>query len=218
MTASNLTKLQGVNRILRAAREHPESSIGATPLNDTLVAEQMLDEVLLREQMTGQHVNTTEAAFDRRASDGKVILPSDTLQVKGWNQHVNRNFFHRELSGEIVLFDNDEQPATSNFSSTGADLETVYLRITHCLDFEDLPAPLQFSIVDQAAVEYQEAVLGDPQLGAKLEARAGRSRAIARAYDMRSRPNNQFDDGRSQGPRLGRFVPRGWPYNDLPRQ
>jgi len=208
-----MTLLQGVNRILRSAREHPVSSLGDATQNDSLLAEQILDDVLMREQMTGLHVNTAEAGFDRRDSDGKVILPSNTLQVRGWNQHASRNFFHRELDGEVVLFDADEQPATSNFSSTGADTETAYLRITWCMDFEDMPAPHQFSIVDQAAVEYQEAVLGDPQLGAKLEARAGRSRAIARAYDMRSRPSNQFEDGRSHGPRLGRAAPRAWPYN-----
>ena len=110
----NLTKLEAVNRILRAAREHPVSSLGSSTLNDTLLAEQILDEVLIREQMQGIHQNTTEASFDRRDSDGKVLLPTNTLQVKGWNQHVNRNFFHREVDGEMILFDADEQPATSN--------------------------------------------------------------------------------------------------------
>lgn len=214
----NLTKLEGVNRILRAAREHPVSSLSGTSENDTLMAEAILDEVLLREQMIGLHVNTVEASFDRDATTGKIVLPANTTAVAGYNQHVHRNFFFKEVSGDLILFDGDETPATSDFSANGADTETVYVRITQKMEFDDLPSQHQFSITDQAAVEYQMSVLGDPTLHEVLSARANRSRAIARAYDMRSRPNNQFEDGRSQGPRLGRWTPRGWPYNDMRRQ
>jgi hypothetical protein len=214
----NLTKLEGVNRILRAAREHPVSALGSSTENDSLLAEQLLDEILMREQQTGQHVNTTSASFDIDSGDNTIKLPSNTLAVQGWNQHACRNFFHKEVNGEVLLFDADQTPATSDFSANGADLDTAYVRLTQCLDFESLPSQHQFSVVDQAAVEYQEAVLGDPALGAKLEGRAGRSRAISRAYDMRMRPKNMFADSRSQGPRWGQAVTRSWPYNDLPQQ
>tara|TARA_R110001583_G_scaffold8524_8_gene40885 strand:+ start:1822 stop:2475 length:654 start_codon:yes stop_codon:yes gene_type:complete len=217
MPDMNLTKLEAVNRILRAAREHPVSSLTTGSTNDSLLAEQILDDVLTREQMTGLHVNQTEAAFTR-GSDNKILLPSNTLAVKGWNQHVFKNYYHKEVDGEVLLFDADNQPATSDFSSNGADEATAYLRITWRATFDELPSAYQFSIVDQAAVEYQESVLGDPGLGTKLEQRAGRSRAVARAYDMRARPNNQMDDGRSSGPRWGNYVQRSWPYNDLRRQ
>lgn len=210
MPTMNLTKLEGVNRILRGARERAVSSLGSTTLNDTLLAEQILDEVLMREQITGQHVNTTVASFTRDSDDNTVRLPSNTLQVQGWAQDIHKNYFHKEASGEVLLYDADETPATSDFSSSGADRETVYLRITQCMDFADLPAAHQFAIADQAAVEYQEAVLGDPKLGEKLEARAGRSRAIARAYDMRMRPKNQFNDGVSPLSPWGASTPRRW--------
>ena len=217
MPDHNLTKLEAVNRILRAAREHPVSSLGSTTQNDSLLAEQILDDVLTREQMTGLHVNQTEASFTRGA-DKKVLLPSNTLGVKGWNQHVMKNYYHKEVNGNVYLFDADHQPATSDFSSAGADEATAYVRITWRATFEELPAAYQFSIVDQSAVEYQEAVLGDNSLGAKLEQRAGRSRAIARSYDMRYRPKNQIEDGRSNVQRSGMAVQRSWPYNDLRRQ
>lgn len=217
MTAMNLTKLEGVNRILRGAREHPVSSLGASTINDTLLAEQILDEILIREQNPGQHVNTTNASFDVD-DDGLIVLPSNTLAVQGWNQHVQRNYFHKEVDGQVLLFDGDETPATSDFSSAGADTATVYVRITQGMAFEDMPSTHQFSIVDQAAVEYQESVLGDTALGQRLEARAGRSRAISRAFDMRMRRHNQFKSGREQAPRMGRGTPRSWPYNDLRSQ
>jgi hypothetical protein len=221
MTAMNLTKLEGVNRVLRAARERPVSALGTATENDSLMAEQILDEILMREQMTGQHVNTTEAQFTPDGTSGYVVLPTDTLAVAGSNQHVARNYYHRETDGGVYLYDSDGIPgtwgATRDFSSTGTDDDTVYCRITQCMTFEDLPVQHQFSIVDQAAVEYQQHVMGSNSVDNQLQARAARSRAIARAYDMRSRPNNQFDDGRSQGPRMGRFTPRGWPYNDQRR-
>jgi len=222
MTAMNLTKLEGVNRILRAARERPVSALGSSTENDSLMSEQILDEILLREQMTGLHVNTTEAQLIPDATTGYVVLPSDTLAVKGWNNHVERNFMHRETSGAVWLYDMDgisgNWGATRDFSSTGVDDDIVYVRLTQGVEFEDLPIQHQFSIVDQAAVEYQQHVMGSTQVDAQLQARAARSRAIARAYDMRMRPNNQFEDGRSAGPRMGRFTPRGWGDNNTIRR
>jgi hypothetical protein len=208
-----MTKLEAVNRILRAAREHPVSALGSSTENDTLMAEQILDEVLRREQMTGLHVNTAESSFTPDAATDRVELPVNTLQVKGWNQHADRNYFHREDAGATYLYDADE----SRF--TFPDDETVYVRITQALDFAELPLHHQFSIADQAAVEYQMATLGSTTLHQYLQGLAARSRAIARAYDMRSRPRNQFQDGRSVGPRSGSmWVPRSWPFNDLRKQ
>ncbi len=214
MSTTNMTKLEAVNRILRASREHPVTSLGGGE-TDSLMAEQILDEIVRREQMTGLHLNTTEASFTPDATTSYVILPSDVTQVCGWNQHAHRNFFHREVSGTTYLYDADEMPATRVFD----DDDTVYVRATHAIDFADLPLPHQFSCTDQAAQEYQMFVMGSASLNQHLQQVAGRSRAIARAYDMRSRPHNQFDDGLSQGPRFaGRYTPRSWPWNDLRRQ
>ena len=195
MPDMNLTKLEAVNRILRAAREHPVSSLTTGSTNDSLLAEQILDDVLTREQMTGLHVNQTEAAFTR-GSDNKILLPSNTLAVKGWNQHVFKNYYHKEVDGEVLLFDADNQPATSDFSSNGADEATVYLRITWRATFDELPSAYQFSIVDQAAVEYQESVLGDPGLGTKLEQPDRIIRWMTGAVTARAGATMSSDHGR----------------------
>ncbi len=219
MPNMNLTELEAVNRILRAARERPISALGSTTLNDALTAESVLNEVLQREQMLGQHVNTQEVEFTPDPGDGNVVLPSNTLTVHGSNQQANRNYYHKLVSGEVLLFDADKFPATADFGATGADTSPVFVQITQALDFEELPAPIQFSIVDQAAVEYQEAVLGDDALGSKLEARAGRSRAVARSYDMHSQPHNLFSQhARSTGPKIGQAVPRAWRETTVRRQ
>ena len=143
MTAMNLSKLEGVNRVLRAARERPVSALGESTENDSLMAERVLDEILLREQMTGLHVNMTEAQYTPDPTTGYVILPSDTLQVTGWNAMVQRSFFHKETDGTVYLYDSDGADGvwgvTRDFGPDGLDDAVVYVRITQCLDFDDLP-------------------------------------------------------------------------------
>ena len=210
MSLQNMTRIQAVNRILRAAREHPVSTLGSGGENDTLMAEQILDEVTLREQMTGLHINQTDAEFTPDSND-EVILPINTLEVRGSRWHRHRNYFFREVGGQLKLFDADKNPATPVF----ADDTKVYVRLSQSVDFESMPVVYQYSIVDQAAVEYAMAVLPSNAALQRLEAIAARSRAMARAADIRHRPSNMFEDSRSVGLRLGRDgVLRSWPYND----
>lgn len=208
----NFTKLEAVNRVLRGAHEHPVSSLGSGSESDSLMAEQILNEVLGREQMHGLHINTVNTSFIPDSGNSyRVVLPDNTLQVSGANQHQHRNFYFREVSGQLRLFDGDKTPATDSFE----DDEPVYIRITQQISFDDLPLAHQFAIADQAAVEYQMAVLGSSTMDRHLRELAAHSRAKARAFDMRNRPHNQFADGRAQGPRAGtRYVQRAWPYND----
>ena len=213
MSLSNLTRLEAVNRILRAAHEHPVSTLGLGGETDSLIAEQVLDEVNRRVQMHGLHCNTTETSFTPdTGNNNRVVLPINTASVRGWNEHAYRNYFFREVSGEFRLYDGDKDPATDQFD----DDNVVYVQITQVLDFEDLPFPIQFWIADEAAFEYAQAVLPSNSALGLLAQRAARSRAEGRQYNMRSTPHNQFFDGRAQGPRVGRaWTPRHWPYNDL---
>jgi hypothetical protein len=211
-----MTKLEAVNRILRAAREHPVSSIVSPTENDSIMAVTILDETSKEIQSNGLHVNQTQTSFTPDVgNDNKVVLPDNTLQVRGWNEHACREFFHRCVDGVQLLFDAKPQPlaaATTNFD----DDTTVYVRITQLLEFEELPQPIQFWIADQAAVEYQMYVMGSSMMDKHLRERALRSRIEGKKYDMRSRPVNLITHGRSMGPRSGiNFVQRSWPYNDM---
>jgi len=156
MSLSNLTRLEAVNRILRAAHEHPVSTLGLGGETDSLIAEQVLDEVNRRVQMHGLHCNTAETSFTPdTGNNNRVVLPINTASVRGWNEHAYRNYFFREVSGEFRLYDGDKDPATDQFD----DDNVVYVQITQVLDFEDLPFPIQFWIADEAAFEYAQAVL-----------------------------------------------------------
>ena len=212
MSQQNMNRLEAVNRILRAAREHPVSSLGSGNESDTLMAEQVLNEITQREQMVGVHENQTVASFVP-ASDGRVILPNNAIAVKGWNEDHHRNFFLREHNGQILLYDADKAPASPVFTD-----DKVWVRLVQSVIFDNLPLVLQFSIVDQAAVENAMAVLPSNSLLTRLEARAARSRAMARAADIRGRPSNLFNDSRSTGLRMGTVgVPRPWYSAQQPR-
>jgi len=214
-----MTKLEAVNRMLRSAKEHPVSSIISVTENDSLMAVSVLDEVTRRVQMNGLHCNQTQTSFTPDAgNNNRVVLPDNTLQVTGWNEHANRNYFHRCVDGVLLLFDATPEPlaaATTDFD----DDDTVFVRLTQLLEFEDLPQPIQFWIVDEAAVEYHMSVLGSSMMHRHLQETAFRARIEGRKYDMRSRPVNIITSGRSMGPRLGiAGAPRSWPGNDMRRQ
>lgn len=218
-TDASMTKLEAVNRILRGAKEHPVSSIVSTTENDSLMALTILEESNKRIQMNGLHCNQTQTTFTVDVSNfDRVVLPDNTLQVKGWNEHQDRNFFHRCVDGVVLLFDAVPEPIAAATTAFDDDDE-VFVRITQLLDFEDLPQPIQFWIVDEAAQEYQMAVLGSTSMDKHLTLLALKARVEGKKYDMRSRPVNLITHGRSQGPRMGiAAVRRSWPFNDSRRQ
>ena len=218
-TDASMTKLEAVNRILRAAREHPVSSIVSPTENDSIMAVAILDETSKKIQGNGLHCNQTQTMFTPDSGNNdEVILPDNTLQVTGWNEHQERNFFHRCVDGTVLLFDASPSPLAAATTAFPDDDE-VFVRITQLLEFEDLPMAIQFWITDEAAVEYQMDTLGSSTQDKHLRERAFISKVEGRKYDSRSRPVNLFTHGRSMGPRWGvAGVPRTWPYNDSRRQ
>lgn len=212
----NLSKLEAVNRILRASNEHPVSTLGQTTINETLVAEQVLDEINKQWQAVGLHCNTDHQDLTPDPDNGfKVVLPDETLQVFGDGPMLYRDLAHIEVNGETLLVDVTplESEDDNGFPSSTTSFETdasVQVRLTLLKEFENLPIPIQYGIADEAAVQYQMSTQGNLQLNMVLMDRAMKSRALARAYDQRMRPKNQFIHSRSPLGRLGRAVPRAW--------
>jgi hypothetical protein len=210
----NMSKLDGVNRVLRAAKEHPIAVLGSSTENDSLMAEQILDEVSQREQLMGLMCNTTSEEYTPDDNNSnRVILPTNTLQVQGNVQNASRLFAMKWDDGVLYLTDTKARDGVENDEFDNDS--TIFLRITVEESFENLPVHHQFSIADQAAVEYQQGVLGSRSMDRALQERAMRSRAVARQYEMRVKGNNQFQHGKAQGPRAtARYTPRAWPFND----
>jgi hypothetical protein len=198
-----LTELEAVNRILRASMEHPVASLEESGINEPLTAKQVLDEVNMREQMDGWHINTLIVELEPDGSN-RIALPANTLVVVGEKENQFDNLSTTVIGGVVYLLDVKE--GTHNEFE-----ENVHLRLTTLIPFDELPPQYQFSIADQAAVEYQQANHGSQSVDAQLTSRAARSRARQRRHDARLRPSNQFNNSRSQI-RRGRLVPRNWPW------
>lgn len=201
-----LSKLDAVNRILRGSSENPVSSLIDTQINETLMAETVLDETSIREQMSGLHCNTVAIELEPEP-DNTIILPDTVLQVYSWylpdggKSSLDKNFATRGHN-PTLLFDVKEN--TDQFD------ESQVVRYTLLLDFEDLPTAEQFRITDIAAQVYQMAVQGDNAVNQMLTQIALHSRALGRAHDIRTYRANSFLTGRSPGPKQIRLTPRRW--------
>ena len=200
-----LTKLDAVNRILRGASENPVSSLEDTLINETLMAESVLDEINIKEQMVGLHNNTVVIEMEPDVDD-HIILPDTTLQVYAWYlPDGGKSSLEYRLStqGDNPTYLFDVENNTIEFD------ESIVVKYTQLVDFDDLPTAQQFRITDMAAQVYQMAVQGDRMTNDMLQSIALHSRAVGRAADMREYRANAFLTGRS-GPKQIRRVPRNW--------
>lgn len=175
-----LTKLDAVNRILRAAGEYPVSTLAGSDINDTTLAESVLDEVSLKIQLQNVDFNYTQRTLSPD-SEGNIFLPVETLACEGAGVDYGRRLTLKGL--QLHDLDND----TSVFSSD------VVCCVRYKLSFEELETPYQFWIADVAAVEYHNQTVGDPQANQILVGIAAESRRHARAHEIRSRQANVFD-------------------------
>lgn len=185
-----LSKLEAVNRILRFAGEYPVSSLSSSGLNDTLVAERILDETTIQYQLPGQNFNTVVTTYSPDSS-GKIHIPDETLWVDTTSSHLNRNVVQRGRS-PTYLFDLD--------NNTDIFEDTLKIRIAVKIDFQDMPTADQFSVTDTAARLYQMTVVGDATQDALIAETAFMSRAMARASDIRSRDWGFMSNLRSYWP------------------
>lgn len=191
-----LSKLDAVNRILRASGEYPVSTLAVTGSNDVTLAVQTLDEVALQCQMTGLNCNTVEKDYLPDVN-GKIYIPDTTLSIDTVGTDYGRNIVQRGRA-PTYLFDVDNN--TDAFT-VGTPLK---VRITVALSFEELPTSEQFEITDTAARMYQMATVGEMAQDKLLQEIAFVSRARSRAADMRSRDVSAFTSNtKSTWPNIG---------------
>lgn len=206
-----LSKLQAVNIILRGAREHPVSSLDDDTTNETIIAEQVLDEWSLQHQAIGLFNNTFEQTLSPATvastgiTIGDIILPPNTLSARSWGPTMRHLIDAREDEGNLKLYDLEDE--TFDFSA----LASITLLLILFLDFDDLSALQQRAVTDQAANEYQMAVVGSREMNRMLESRGLRSRAEAKAENIRKMRPNLFSNSRSNiGKASVRGVIRPW--------
>jgi hypothetical protein len=188
-----LSKLDAINRMLRASGEYPVSTLAVTGSNDVSMAIQTLDEITMQCQLTGLNCNTVIETLSPDSS-GKIYIPDTVLAVDTVDVDINRNIVQRGRN-PTYLFDVDE--------NTDVFTTTVKVKITYALPFEDLPTAEQFEVVDQAARMYQMATVGEPQQDRLLQETAFMSRAKSRAANMRSMDSSFMSNTKSAWPWIG---------------
>lgn len=187
-----LSKLEAVNRILRFAGEYPVSSLSSSGLNDTLVAERILDESVLHYQLPGQNFNTVTTTYSPDTT-GKIYIPDNTLWVDTNGSDLEKNIVQRGRN-PTYLFDID--------NNTDVFTDSLKIKIAIKLEFEDIPTADQFAVTDNAARIYQMTVVGDVNQDAVINEIGMMSRIQARSADMRSRDMGFTSNLRSYWPQM----------------
>lgn len=83
MTTNTLTaELEAINTLLAAISESPVSSLDSLGLADVAAARATLDEVSREVQMIGWHFNTEDAYPLLPNTEGKILLPENTLKAQ----------------------------------------------------------------------------------------------------------------------------------------
>lgn len=181
------SKLQAVNRILRAGGEHPVSTLSSTS-GVALMAEALLDEVNFEFQSVGLVVNTETFEIEPD-EDGVIALPSALLHVDVLVSEDPSDLYIQRGNTPTKLYNVTDQ--------TFVFTDTVTARCVIGIDFNDLPFAIQMAITDETARRYQMQNVGDGQMDQMLREIWIQSRARGRAADIRSRQLNLFGNMRS---------------------
>lgn len=188
------TKLIAVNRILRAGGENPVNTLASTS-GDSLIAEALLDEVNLEQQLSGLACNEENITLTADAS-GEFPIGDTVLHV----QQVNDGEGPIELFDKLVVQRAGKLYNASDNTFTFDVGQELRVRLVTGLAYEELPFAQQVSIADEAAQRYQMFTQGDSGTDRTLREIWLQSRMKARAQDMRSRRPGIFGRWGSQLP------------------
>jgi hypothetical protein len=186
-----LNRLMAVNMIIRTAGEAPVNSLNAAT-NDTLVAQQVLDEHTLR-WLTANHLTTTTYTDTWVPDDqGFITLPAGSLFVDPTDAQLE--YTHRG-SNPVRLWN-----VTDN---TYVFTESVELKVVVGESFDNLPVASQLAIVDSSRIEYQMLMQGNADVNVMLVREAMTTKAQARNKDLQEKGRTLFDNPNSNSRRWG---------------
>ena len=149
MSNARLTRLTAVNRMLAAAGEQPVSSLAEDNINDTTIAENILDQTTA-EILKNKLYTNTELLDYEPDENGYIYLPVGLLKVDSTDplEEVTQRGYAPcrlyDLKNNTYVFE-----------------DTITLEVTYVVPFEDLPIDVQFAIADRAARYYSAIVTGD---------------------------------------------------------
>jgi hypothetical protein len=145
------SELEAVNSMLETIGEMPVNSLTDSGNTDSAIAYRALHRINREVQAKGLHCNTEEKYPLSKDEDDKFPIPSNALRVDfTYNDKdlVQRGGF---------LYDRENH--TDIFTETTIDVD-----ITFFLPFTDLPEIVRQFIYIKAAREFQQKVLGSPDI------------------------------------------------------
>lgn len=186
-----MTKLEAINRMLRAAGEYPVSTIDGGGVNDTILAVQTLDEQVMYACSEKNYWNCVVHTLIPDA-DGLIKVDDRTIAVDATDRS-----FHLQTRGRTPTFLYNVGTNTDKFTKPIEVMQQLLV------DFEALPTATQFEACDTACRYYQMATVGDVAQDRVLTQQMLQSRGLAKAADARQRDAN-FMGGSSLNARNAR--------------
>lgn len=204
-----LSKLDAVNRMLRASGEQAVSTLSTTS-GDALLAEQILDEVIIETQLTGQITNTFEM-FLSPDINGEIAVSASVLHVDTIAEHKNTHIVPFGNNPTVLYWKMEGTTIKNTTDFTSLNLTNgLHVRMVLKQEFVDVPIALQFQMVDESARRYQMLTMGDTTSDQMLRQRSQQSRAIARADDIRQRDVSVFRFASGLPARIANWSNRSW--------
>ena len=147
------SELEAVNILLSAIGSSPVTNIDVCQNADAQIAKNHLDKARKEIQTEQWYFNTEEGYPLIPNTDGEIRLPKNAINIDQIGQFgTNSNLTVRGAK----LYDRLRH--TYNIT------QTIYVTITLCLEYDELPETAVQYIIAKAARKYQEEMLGDPSL------------------------------------------------------
>jgi len=184
---ANLTRLQGVNRVLSRSGIRPVAALDTGGSSEAADAENFLKEAEHDLAISGFYDNKTMAVTHTASGTGIIILGGTVIAIKAAGSTQYRNFSMRLNGANMEVYDLDK-----NTFVLGAN-EQIQLDLTFEIPFESCAPGMQDAILKAASQNYQNFFRGSPlvdqQLGLeRLRADATVDRALGGPRDRSNPP------------------------------
>ena len=172
--ATPLDKLGAVNIMLAGASETGVNTLADDGINDTDVAQQVLNHEILKVFAKGWDFNSVTKTLSPDSS-GNIVVTTNYLRIDG----ENRDYGRRLTVRSNLLFDLDND--TNVFDGD------VDVCVTQNLEFEDAPLHIRYFIAHRAARIYQMKANGDLEADAILQKEEVEAWEEAKKNDSKTR-------------------------------
>lgn len=182
-----MTKLDAVNGMLASIGQAPVNTLDVTGIRDVSIGELALDNVTREVLTIGWHFNTEEEYELVPDGNGKIALPSNTLDLDPCYDYLD--FTIRDDDGTLTLYDRVEH--TFDLS----DYNPLLVNIVWAFEFDQIPQCARNYIATRAARIFQSQVIGSDILFKFTELHEREALATLKRLEGRRKDRNMLRSG-----------------------